>query len=899
MVVEGNGIPTDTVVDEIYCDGVECVINLNNECFLEKDNELTFTTARNSFYDIPDHYSMIKVLFNSTEGDVKRFKTLDYEGTQAKTLEKLGNNYKIEGISVGQIYYDNYPKKGWYVEHMETDMQDGRTAEFINKENKWFNYIRGYEEAGIHDNLDTGEFSLQGLGFSRTDPYIESYDCENGSCFDPGTGLGEFATLGSCESNCLPIEDSWDCIGGSCVDPLTGAGEFSVYDACVEACVVLVEESWDCGTIACYDPGDGLGAFGSFEECDEVCGEIFGCIDPTACNYDVLATQDDGSCILPDGCTDAGACNYDVNAICDDGSCFYPDGCTDDSANNYDPNAVCDDGSCYATCPTIVFPLVPTITAATYAGDGECNDDGSFDVVLNISGAPANLAWFLEVRASSTAFAPPIPGLPTYNGVGNGTHTFSYTNLPAGGYVPVVLYPSTATSITHDPICMKQDVDVACDPPPAPPCDAGMDVAIIFDYTGSMGNYIEDVKIGATCIADAVENLSGSNDYRLSLTIADEYHGSQNPSYINLPAYTNLPTAQKHVNPSSSFYSNPIDQYITNVESFATNNVSTFNTQLQNLNTSAFPLGNGANLPEPTDMALNMVGNFDFSGVWRSGVAKYIILFTDALPGHDDDYYDTSDQVLIGQYANQLLAQNIKVIAIGSGVLLDDSSTPGYYPWQDLATITGGVWDSAAGGDYSTVAIAKLAELCGDVPGCMDASASNYNSLATVDDCTCNTTVSGCSFEYGFNLTSVNIDNPCTVYEAEEGSWVILAGGGDIRLHLNNLNPTANWHFEIDDSANGTSVYVGPIQNTQFGDYQTALPNGEYMASVVFDDCPDKGNSIPFMIQCEIPHGLPAARRAAAKAKTAAAARKIAEAKKRAEAIKKDTDSFYGKAPSY
>ncbi|MDG1780598.1 MAG: hypothetical protein P8H59_06590 [Flavobacteriales bacterium] len=73
---------------------------------------------------------------------------------------------------------------------------------------------------------------------------------------------------------------------------------------------------------------------------------IDGCTDPTACNYDENATNDDGSCILPDGCTDATACNFDPTAVCDDGSCILPDGCTNPVACNFDPAAVCDDGSC-------------------------------------------------------------------------------------------------------------------------------------------------------------------------------------------------------------------------------------------------------------------------------------------------------------------------------------------------------------------------------------------------------------------------------------------------------------------------------------------------------------------------------------------------------------------------
>lgn len=48
-----------------------------------------------------------------------------------------------------------------------------------------------------------------------------------------------------------------------------------------------------------------------------------GCTNSAACNYNSIALQDDGSCILPDGCTDAAACNYDSTANCDDGTCAY------------------------------------------------------------------------------------------------------------------------------------------------------------------------------------------------------------------------------------------------------------------------------------------------------------------------------------------------------------------------------------------------------------------------------------------------------------------------------------------------------------------------------------------------------------------------------------------------
>ena len=388
MVVEGNGIPIDTFVNDVYCNGTDCQLNLSSLCFLSKDTQLTFTTARNSFYDIQDHYSMVKVLFSDTAGDVKRFKTLSYEGTQAKTLVELQNNYQLEGVSVGQIYYDNYPKKGWYVETIDTDMQEGQISEFINKENKWFNYLRGFEDAGEHDALDTGEFSLQGLGFTETQRYVETYNCTNGSCYDPGDGSGDYrgtTALLDCTTDCAPIGVSYDCLSnGGCVDPLTGQGLYTDLISCQNACASTVLATYDCGIYGCYDPGDGSGYFSDFSSCDAACNQIGGCTEVLACNYDPNATNDDGSCLgwnYTDsvvgftGCTDPTACNYDSLANCDDGSCEFTScltGCMDPLAFNYDPNAETDNGTCVDCINGCTDPLACNYDPLATCDNGDC-----------------------------------------------------------------------------------------------------------------------------------------------------------------------------------------------------------------------------------------------------------------------------------------------------------------------------------------------------------------------------------------------------------------------------------------------------------------------------------------------------------------------------------------------
>ena len=69
---------------------------------------------------------------------------------------------------------------------------------------------------------------------------------------------------------------------------------------------------------------------------DGTCGEIFGCTNPLASNYNVNATTDDGSCVLVYGCMDSTAVNYNALAVVEDGSCFT--GCTAGTAVAIDFN---------------------------------------------------------------------------------------------------------------------------------------------------------------------------------------------------------------------------------------------------------------------------------------------------------------------------------------------------------------------------------------------------------------------------------------------------------------------------------------------------------------------------------------------------------------------------------
>ena len=158
----------------------ETGLSINNDYYTFKDGELWkhhSNETRNNFYG-EQYYSDITTILNDQPGSIKSFNTINYEGTQAKiTQNKLTTNTQdAAGNNVSRAdgkYYNINTKTGWYVESFETNEQSGTVHEFIEKEGKWFNYIRGTATTHVNSvldlsvtssNLDQKEFSVQGIG---------------------------------------------------------------------------------------------------------------------------------------------------------------------------------------------------------------------------------------------------------------------------------------------------------------------------------------------------------------------------------------------------------------------------------------------------------------------------------------------------------------------------------------------------------------------------------------------------------------------------------------------------------------------------------------------------------------------------------------------------------------
>ena len=168
----------------------ESGVSLSNDYYTFKNSKMHLHHANstyNNFYS-SQYKSTITPIFNDSSGTVKHFDTVSYEGTQSKVVKFT--NEVVDGVTYNdEEYYNAVAKNGWYVESITTDLQEGHVNEFIDKENKWFNYIKGIStfhtnlaDGDVTSNLDFNEINMQGIGelsansTSSTVGFSEGYD---------------------------------------------------------------------------------------------------------------------------------------------------------------------------------------------------------------------------------------------------------------------------------------------------------------------------------------------------------------------------------------------------------------------------------------------------------------------------------------------------------------------------------------------------------------------------------------------------------------------------------------------------------------------------------------------------------------------------------------------------
>jgi hypothetical protein len=136
---------------------------------------------RNTFYNVgPDsigttpayHYSSFTTIFNENPAVVKGYKTLNYSGTKSREyIYRVGaslQEYSLAEVQAQRLTPTSSVRtKGWFAESIVTDLQEGKIKEFIEKEGKYFNYIKGLDTfftTNCNTNVDSSEFNVQGIG---------------------------------------------------------------------------------------------------------------------------------------------------------------------------------------------------------------------------------------------------------------------------------------------------------------------------------------------------------------------------------------------------------------------------------------------------------------------------------------------------------------------------------------------------------------------------------------------------------------------------------------------------------------------------------------------------------------------------------------------------------------
>ena len=186
----------------------------------------------------------------------------------------------------------------------------------------------------------------------------------------------------------------------------------------------------------------------------------------------------------------------------------------------------------------------------------------------------------------------------------------------------------------------------------------GINMSFIVDITSSMGDTIDTMKNN---IGEFVSSLeSQTNVYSLGLSVFDEDTSSQ-PNYAYGLSYLNLPSSQKIVTESNGVY-----QYHTSVLTMSNQNGSTFLNQFDRLNDSIwFPLGWGNLDPDPVNESIKYVLNGFTNAVWgnpNDDEYNFISIFTDALPGGEDEIFNSLDESESEIIKNQLLSNNIRLL---------------------------------------------------------------------------------------------------------------------------------------------------------------------------------------------------------------------------------------------
>jgi len=161
--------------------------DINNnwtEGYSENNNFIKWTPQEAENYNVfynkelegENAFSKITTVLNQEPSVVKMFNTINYEGSQAYIVEPTTSDQIT--INNAAAWSEGEDIKGWMCSEIKTNLDTGTVKEFIKKEGKWFNYIKGLN-TGL-STIDTSLFSTQGVGVIEGITDVTQYDANTG-----------------------------------------------------------------------------------------------------------------------------------------------------------------------------------------------------------------------------------------------------------------------------------------------------------------------------------------------------------------------------------------------------------------------------------------------------------------------------------------------------------------------------------------------------------------------------------------------------------------------------------------------------------------------------------------------------------------------------------------------
>jgi hypothetical protein len=407
--------------------------------------------------------------------------------------------------------------------------------------------------------------------------------------------------------------------------------------------------------------------------------EVLGCTNPLATNYNVCATVDNGTCtgLIVPGCTNVTACNYNSAANEDDGSCILPTTYYRDLDNDTYGNAAQTIQAC-------------SLPAGYVTNSTDCNDNnaavrpGATEVCNSIDD---DCDTSIDEGVQLT-FYRDLDG-DTY---GNAAQTIQACSAPAG-------YVSNSTDCNDNNAAVRpgatevcNSIDDDCDTS----IDEGVQLTFYRDLDGdTYGNAAQTIQACSTP-AGYVSNSTDCNDNNAAVR----------------------PGATEVCNSIDDDCDTSIDEGVQ-LTFYRDLDGDTYGNAAQTIQACSAPAGYVSNSTDCNDN----------NAAVRPGATEVCNSIDDDCDASIDEgvqstFYRDLDGDTYGNAAQTIQACSAPAGYVSNSTDCNDSSSSVYPGASEVCG--NGIDDDCANGDL----------VC-PIPGCMNATACNYNAAATVDNGTC------------------------------------------------------------------------------------------------------------------------------------------------------------------